>query len=360
MSAFLRSRESPLAPWPAILSLTLLLLAGCSSGSAPADTGAAANTPSVLVQTTLPRRQALPVTLTLFGEVAQDVGASENISFARPVLLSRLLVSAGQRVVSGQPMLEVVTEPAAASTFRQAQSAVTLAQKSLASQQELFAERLTTQAQLAAARKALADAEVELAAQHQAGAQPGTQVVRASHDAVVASLSAQQGDRVQPGTTVLQLSRSSAQLVLLGAEPEDAARLTPGMAVKLHPVFGGTAVDGTVSQVYAVINPQTRLVDVAVRVAGGTGLLPGQKVRGEITLAVREAWVVPPPAMLSDAHGAYVYQVREGRAHRVGVRLLVATPNFDGVSGSIDPALPVVVSGNYELEDGGIVRTAPR
>lgn len=357
MSATLRLPGRPAA---ILLPLGLLLLAGCGSSPQPDAGGAAADAQSVLVQTTQPRRQALPETLTLFGEVAQEVGTNENISFARPVLLSRLLVSAGQRVVGGQPLLEVVTEPAAASAFRQAQSAVALAQKELASQQELFAERLTTQAQLAAARKALADAQAELSAQQQAGAEPGAQVVRASHDAVVATLSAQQGDRVQPGTTVLQLSRSGAQRALLGAEPEDVARLAPGMAVKLSPVFGGTPADGTVSQLYAVINPQTRLVDVAVRVTKGTGLLPGQKLRGAITLANKDAWVVPPSAVLSDDHGAYVFQVRGGHAHRVAVRLLVASAKFDGVSGAIDPALPIVVTGNYELEDGGAVRTASR
>ena len=344
-------------------TLLLLLLAstigGCGSSTKPEAAAPADAAPTVLVQTMPPRRQPLSETLTLFGEMVQDVGASENVSFARPVLISRLLVGAGQRVRAGQPLLEVVTDPNAAATFQQAQSAVTLAQHELKSQQELFTERLTTQAQLAVARKALADAEAALTAQRALGATPGTQTVRASHDAVVATLSAQQGDRVQPGTAVLQLSKAGAQRALLGAEPEDVARLAPGMAVQLTPVFGGNAVPATISQVFAVINPQTRLVDVGVRTTGASSqLMSGLKIRGDIILNVSDAWVVPHSAVLNDAHGAYVFQVAGGHAKRVSVRVSVENAKLDGVVGAIDPKLPIVISGNYELEDGAAVRAS--
>ena len=339
-------------------ALVLLLLVSSGCGSAGKDSAPSADAaPSALVQTMQPRRQALSETLTLYGEVAQAVGASENVSFARPVLISRLLVGAGERVRSGQPLLEVITDPTAAATFQQAQSAVELTQRELKSQQELFTERLTTQAQLAAARKALADAEAALTAQRGMGAAPGTQVVRATHDAVVASLSVQQGDRVQPGTAVLQLSKAGAQRALLGAEPEDVVRLAPGMAVNLSPVFGGSTVPATISQVFAVINPQTRLVDVGVRATGASAqLLPGLKVRGEITLNVVDTWVVPHSAVLDDARGAYVFQIAGGHARRVSVRVRVENANFVGVAGAIDPKLLIVTSGNYELEDGAAVR----
>jgi membrane fusion protein, multidrug efflux system len=255
----------------------------------------------------------------------------------------------------------VTTDPAAAATFEQASSAVVLAQRELRSQEELFAERLATQAQLAGARKALADAQSGLSAQQALGAAPGAHVVHAQHDAIVASLSAQQGDRVAAGTSVLQLSRANAQRALLGAEPEDVARLAPGMEAQLAPVFGGGAVPATVSQVFAVINPQTRLVNVAVRTTGASGaLLPGLKVRGDITLGVVEAWAVPRAAVLTDRGGAYLFQVVGGQARRIPVRVVVETSALDGVLGAIDPAQPIVASGNYELENGAAVRVASK
>ena len=355
---------NPNRPRPTLQALVcaslLVSLLGACKGSAdeatPADTKYDSD---VLVETMSPRREALPKTLTLYGEVAQEVGATENVSFARPVLISRLLVAAGERVHAGDPLVEVVTDPAAAAVYQQAQSAVTLAKKELASQQELFTERLTTQAQLAAARKALADAQAGSNAQHQLGAAPGSQIVRASHDAVVASLTQQQGDRVQPGTTVMQLSKAGAQRAVLGAEPEDAARLAPGMTVRLMPVFGGGEILAKITEVYAVLNPQTRLIDVSVRPADSAApLLPGMKLRGVVTLAATDAWVVPHSAVLDDAQGAYVFQIIDGHAKRVPVRVTVESEARDGVTGAIDSKLPIVVSGNYELQDGAAIRTS--
>ena len=342
----------------------LLAAVGASACSGPgkADTAAAdaAAAPAVLVRTTPPVRKALADTLTLYGEVAPDAGASENVSFARPVRIARLLVSAGQRVLANQPLLEVETDPSAVATFQQAQAALTLANKELTSQTELFAERLTTKAQLAAAQKSVADAQASLAAERASGAAPGKQLVLASHQGVVASLTAQQGDRVPPGTVVLQLARSGARRALLGAEPEDVGRLSAGMPVSVTPVFGGATAQASVSQVFAVINPQTRLVDVAVKLMDGAQFMPGTKVRGDVSLAVVDAWVVPASAVLEDGAGAYLFQLAGGKAHRVAVQVRVRGANNQGVTGPITAGQPIVVSGNYELEDGAPVRVADK
>ena len=344
----------------AVALLSMLSLSACSKPAAEADAKPGeATTGSVLVQTALPARKPLAETLVLYGEIAQDAGASENVSFARPVLISKLLVSAGQPVQRGQALLEVVTDPNAATTYLQAQSAVEAAQRDFKAQQELASERLTTQAQLGAARKALADAEAALTAQRLLGAAPGAQIVHSTRDGVIANLSAQQGDRVQPGAVVLQLAKSGGKRALLGTEPEDVKRLAPGMVVKLTPVFGGNPVAASIAQVFGVINPQTRLVDVAVRISDASSqLIPGSKVRGEVTLNATDVWTVPRSAMLEDADGAYLYQVVGGHAKRIKVRVKVENGEQAGVEGDLDPTAPVVMLGNYELTDGAPVRTA--
>ena len=339
---------------PAIAFL-LTALASCT----PAGTDTLPQT-SVLVQTMPARRQPLAETLVLYGEVAHDVGASENVSFARAVLITRLLVSAGQPVRRGQVLMEVVTDPNAATTYLQAQSAVELARGELKRTGQLAQERLATQSQLATARKALADAETALQAQRSLGTAPGIQLVRASRDGVVASLSAQQGDRIPAGNSVLQLSAAGAQRALLGAEPEDVARLAPGMAVQLFPIFGGAPVPAKISQVFGVINPQTRLVDVATRTASASGrLIPGLKVKGQVVLRTLEVWAVPRSAVLEDTDGPYLFQIATGKARRVAVQRVVEQGDLVGVEGKLDPALPVVKLGNYELHDGMPVRDKP-
>ena len=84
------------------------------------------------------------------------------------------------------------------------------------------------------------------------------------------------------------------------------------------------------------------------------------QVRGEITLTSASTWTVPRSAVLRDARGAYIFQVKDGRARRVAVQTGVETDRVTEIRGGFEPSLPVVVTGNYELEDGMAVREAGR
>jgi membrane fusion protein, multidrug efflux system len=337
-----------------------LALAGCGSGAGDEAAKASdAPTGSVLVQTAMPRRQPLAQTMVLYGEVVQDVGDSENVSLARPIQISKLMVGSGQTVKRGEAMLEVVTDPNAATAYLQAQSAVAAAEHDYKVQQELSSEHLATQSQLSAAHKTMTDAQTALAAQQQLGAAPGKEVIRATRDGIVGNLTAQQGDRIQPGTALLQLSQTAGKRALLGAEPEDVRRLAPGMDVKVTPVFGGEPVAAKISEVLGVINPQTRLVDVAVVLPDASSqLIPGSKVRGEVSLTAANVWAVPRSAVLQDADGSYVYEVVGGHAKRAKVSVQVENGELAGIEGTLDAKVPLVVLGNYELADGMAVRTA--
>jgi membrane fusion protein (multidrug efflux system) len=322
----------------------------------------AADEPSVLVRTEALRRQTVSETLTVYGTVIPATGATENVSFPRPVQVDRLLVAPGQVVKRGEPLLEVSTDATAAAAYRQAESAEAFARGELKRMQDLAAQQLATQSQLAAARKALHDAQSVLAAQQKLGAGLNKQTVKAPFDALVAAISVQQGDRIQPGATVMQLARSGALHALLGVEPEDVGRVRVGMPIRLASVFSsGETVAATVSQVFGAINPQTRLVDVAARLTGSPrGLLPGMQVRGHIALEGQDSWVVQRSAVLQDGRGAYLFQVSDGHARRVDVTVGVESDGVVAVSGKLDSRLKVVVLGNYELKDGMALREAGR
>lgn len=342
--------------------LLSLMLAIVMNLPLAASAATAADEPSVLVKTEVLRKQTVSETLTVYGTVMPSTGAAENVSFPRPVQVARLLVAPGQVVKRGEPLLELSTEATATAAYRQAESAETFAQGELKRMEDLAAQQLATHSQVAAARKALQDAQSALAAQQKLGAGLANQTVKAPFDALVAAISVQQGDRIQPGTTVMQLARSGALRALLGVEPEDAGRVRVGMPIRLASVFSsGETVNATVSQVFGAINPQTRLVDVAARLAGSTkGLLPGMQVRGFIDLGGQERWVVSRTAVLQDGRGAYLYQVSDGHAKRVDVTVGVESGGFVAVSGNLDSHLKVVVLGNYELKDGMVVREQAR
>ncbi|HCA27986.1 MAG TPA: efflux transporter periplasmic adaptor subunit, partial [Betaproteobacteria bacterium] len=311
-------------------------------------TGAAADQPSVQVQTTPLRQMSFSKTLASYGMAIPSPIRQRSLSLPHAGQIARLYVSAGQTVKRGAPLLELHTDPVAFAHYRQARAAVQFARGELKRVQQLTAGHLATQSRLAAARKALTDAEAALAAQRRLGAGRGTETLKAPFDAVVTRLAAHAGERLPAGTNVLRLSPVGALSFQLGVEPADSAQVGIGMTVRIIPVFGsGPPVRATIRDIHGVVNPKTRLVDVIARVDGKTPrrLLPGMMVRGDIRLATRKHWGVPRSAVLRDSRGAYLYQVAQGRAKRVAVATGWIDGRFISVSGGLDPRLPVVVVG---------------
>jgi RND family efflux transporter MFP subunit len=315
---------------------------------------------SVQVQTVVLKQQPMADTVAGYGVVAPDTRALQTVSLPRPGQIVGLLVSAGQLVKKGAPLLEFATGANATLGYRQAQQAVRFAQSEVTRIAQLAGQQLATQSQLAAAEKALADAQAALRAQETIGSDQALEKVRAPFDGVVVALQAAQGDRLTADAPVLQLARSGGQRVLLGVEPGDVARVHPGMAVSVAPVFDPERrVPGRVAQVFGMINPQTQFVDVLVAVPGG-GLMPGTRVHARIQLNRKIQWVVPRSAVLRDAQGAYIFQVRAGKAHRVNVQTGFERDGLIGVQGAFSANEPVVSLGNYELRDGRAVRESGR
>lgn len=316
----------------------------------------AADTPSVRVETVAMKQQQMTDTVSGYGIVSPDTRSLETISLPRPGQIVKLLVSPGQTVKKGSALLQFGTGADAAMNYQQARQAVDFAMSEATRIGQLVAQQLATQSQLATANKALADAEAVLHTQESIGAGRALEQVAAPFDGIVMSVQAAQGDRLVAGAPLLQLARASGQRVLLGVEPDDARRVRPGMPVSVVPVFSSeTRVQGRIAQVFGMINPQTQLVDVLVKVAGG-GVMPGTRVRAEIGVARQSAWVVPRSAVLQDANGAYLFQVAHGKARRVKVQTGLERNGLIAVQGPLDTGLAVVRLGNYELADGMAVR----
>ena len=324
----------------------------------PAHGVHAAQEPSVLVTAALIKQQTLADVLTGYGTVVPDAGSTVNVNLPRAGQVARLLVSPGEIVRSGSPLLEFDTASTAALGYQQAAVAFAFAREELKRVEQLVSQQLATQSQLGAARKGVADAEAALQAQHQMGASLATQRVAAPFEGIVVNIAVAQGDRIAAGATVMQFARLTGLRLQLGIEPADSNRVKAGMPVRLIPVLDDKrTVQARVDQVHGMVNPQTQLVDVIVRLAGRT-LMPGTRVRGEITTASNKVWTVPRSAVLRDAQGAYIFQLKGNRAQRVSVQTGAESGGAIGITGRFDPALKVVVVGNYQLKDGMLVREA--
>jgi membrane fusion protein (multidrug efflux system) len=320
----------------------------------------AAEAPSVAVQTVALKQQIMTDAVSGYGVVSPDTHSLQNINLPRPGQIVDLLVSAGQVVKKGTPLLEFGTGTDAALRYQQALLATTFAQSEVARIEQLLSQQLATQSQLAAAKKILADAQASLRAQIKIGSGRALERVIAPFDGVVVALQAAQGDRLVAGAPVLQLARAGGQRVLLGVEPDEVKKVRPGMPVSVASVFNAEhKVAGRVAQVFGMINPQTQFVDVLVQLPSG-GLLPGTRVRAEIQVSRQTVWAVPRSAVLRDAQGAYLFQVHQGKARRINVQSGLEQEGLVAVRGAFTANEAVVSLGNYELQDGMAVRGSGR
>jgi RND family efflux transporter MFP subunit len=334
------------------------LLFGCGK-AAPDDDEAAAPAGAVAVTTTVPVQQTFHDSIEAWGSAAGDPQRARSISLGHGGQVTALHVSAGQSVKRGQPLLTITPDPVARSAYQQAQTALSLATGELKRTEQLASQRLATQSQLATARKALADAQSALAAQRALGGDAATETIDAPADGVVTGLQVGLGERIAANAPLLSFTPTHALLAVLGVQPEDGARLRPGMPVRLQPVYGERETfAGTLRMVGQSIDPQTHLLNAQVELpaTASASLVPGAPLDAQIRTADFTAWSVPRAAVLHDEHGDYLFQLERGHAKRVNVKLRSAQGDPVGVDGPLDAKAKVIVLGVYELNDGDAVR----
>ena len=315
---------------------------------------AQAESGSVLVQTAPASQQAMPLTMGIFGDVA--AGKVESHSFPQAGQVLRMAVVPGQAVRRGELLATLATDPNATQAYQQAASALDFSRNELKRQQDMLALQLATQSQVDGAAKAFSDAQAALTAQVRQNGAHGTVDLLAADDGVVAAIPVAQGDRVAAGATIVQIGRTDTLRVMLALEPARAGEVKPGMKVTLVAQDGAPAVSTTIASVQAMVDPKTQMAGAIALLPATAPMAVGTRVQGQIELGKRSAWSVPRQSVLVDDQGAYLFQVAKDVAHRVAVRKLVETGAVTGVDGPLDAALPVVVVGNYELQDGASVR----
>ena len=150
-----------------------------------AASSAVAETPVVLIRTAPAVEKAVSETLTAFGVLDPDPDQVLSLSLPHAGLINRVWVRLGQRVKSGDRLLEVITAPDARMQYLQAQSAVDYARRELDRQQNLLDEQLATRAQVDVAKKSLQDARATLEALRQRGIDVAEETLRAPVDGIL-------------------------------------------------------------------------------------------------------------------------------------------------------------------------------
>jgi RND family efflux transporter MFP subunit len=268
-----------------------------------------------------------------------------------------IAVTPGETVRGGDRLLDFGASAAAISAFQQAVSALTAARQQRNHAAQLLGQQLATRDQLAQADKAVADAQATLDALQREGSDRARQTLTAPFDGIIATIPVAQGDRVQPGATLMTITRLDGLVVTIGIEPGARARVRPGEAVHLTPLSDGQPLEGQIVRVDGSLNPKTRLLDTDVSVPAGS-VISGTAYQAEITVGEIKGWIVPHDAVLTDAKGAYLFQVSGSTALRVEVKIVGTTGTDDVVQGTLDPQQPIVIQGNYQLSNNALVRTS--
>jgi RND family efflux transporter MFP subunit len=329
---------SSAAPWPA----------ACADEQSPAQS-------SVLVTLTPLKAGSLPRVVIGYGSVEPAAAGRQTVMAPLAAIVGEVYVRLGEEVARGAPLTRLVPSPRTASSYTDAGTALKVAQQLVASTRKLAAEHLATAQQLADAEKSESDARSALTALDALGA-AGPHIVRAPFRAVVTALSASPGAIVAEGSPLLELAAPAKLVLRVGVVPAEAAAVAPNQQVAVTLVGADRPVPGRVLLRGSATESGTGLVPVEISLPPGE-LMPGELAEAAITTGEAQGYVVPHEAILVNDSGApYVVQAIGTTAHKVAVSILVARGDQDVVSGQLKAGAPLVLAGNYQLDEGTKIR----
>lgn len=323
----------------------LLILAGCGK---QADT--AGEPVHAEVQAMTVAQASLPDSVPAYGMAIPAPDAKTTLNVQAAGTVTHLDISPGLAVKRGQHLLTLTLTPAAVAAFRQAQSAVRVADEARAHTAQLLAQQLATRDQVNEADKAASDAHANLEALRQQQGDHSTIDIDAPFDGVVESVSVAQGDALQAGVPLLALTRPERVIVRAGLELDMLGRVVPGESVTLTPLNGGQPIVGKVVRVATALDPHTHQLDVDI--AADSSIVGGAGFRADIVVGRQQGWLVPRDALVGDDQDWQVYQVDGDKAVRVAVKVLGEQGDKSVVAGSLDARRPLVTVGAMQLDDG--------
>jgi multidrug efflux pump subunit AcrA (membrane-fusion protein) len=154
----------------------------------------------------------------------------------------------------------------------------------------------------------------------------------------------------------MTLSRTDQVILSVGVEPSALAKVKPDLPVHLTSLLPGRKpADGKVKRIGAAIDMKTRQVPVIVEIPQGVALA-GENFKAGIEVGKFQGWVVPRDSIGTNAKGTFVYQIDEGHAKRIYVNVIGSVGKNSVVDGDIDSQKEMILSGNYQVDDGDAVR----
>jgi cobalt-zinc-cadmium efflux system membrane fusion protein len=342
----------------AVLSAALgpALAAGCGKHAGDEGDGAEPR-PVVGARTAVVTTQPFTETVGAIGTVVGRAGHVAALGAPAAARVARVLVTAGQHVRAGQPLVELDQ-----TTFRgnaeSAAAALSASERAYERAQRLVDEGIAPRKDVEQAAAELARARADAVAARRA---EQLSVLRAPIAGVVTRMAATLGATADPSQPLVEITDASALDVVLSVTPADAARVRPGAAVSLGAGQGAAGEPlgaGAVADVAGAVDSTSRSVAVRVRPTGvRRPLRIGETVSGQIAVAVvPNAVTVPLEALVPDGEAFRVFVVdASGTAHARTVSVGARTDAAAEIRSGLAPGERVVTYGAYGVEDSAKV-----
>ena len=324
-------RRTAAAVLPAFAFATLMCIAGCSSKADP-KTASPADTPHNVTLTSAQRQHIHVLTLARSSyqrsietsgvvDFDRDQATQVLAPFSGPV--TEVLVSQGEQVRQGQALARVDSPDfaAAAGAYRKTLAAAKVADELAATDSDLYAHQAISQREQAQARSDATGAEADRDAALQAllalhvdqqsiaairagkPATHGEAVIRAPIGGTVVEKLIAPGQLLAAGTTPsFTIANTSTMWVMAQLFGDQAALVKDGDHVTIDSGTDDAKIQGKVTNVGGVVDPDTRAIAARVLVDNADAALKKQMyVRVHIQSSdTREGLLVPASAVLRD------------------------------------------------------------
>ena len=221
----------------------------------------------------------------------------------------------------------------------------------------LRSKRINSPANVDDAQNLMKRAEIELG---QAEEALRDRTLKAPFDGVVGIPKVERGDRITSTTEVISLDDRSELYVEFEIPELYFARVAVGEPVMARtPSFDDREFTGKIDQIDTRVDPATRAVMARAVLPNGDDLLrPGMSFAVEVVLPGKPFPQIPELALLWIKGESHVWQVRDGKAKQIAVRIVRRLNSTILVDGPIGPGDLVVVEGVQRLRPGIAVRHA--
>ncbi len=177
--------------------------------------------------------------------------------------------------------------------------------------------------------------------------------VLAPRSGKVVKLNVIKGDAVETGTSLLEIADYSEVYAVAKVYESQVGRITKGMPARIYsPALKNKELDSKVDVIGSEVNPQSRTVDVWLRVKNQNEQLKINMTVSVFFLADKEdeSIVVPKSALLGSGGERFVFVVEGNKYTRTSVVTGIENDKWIEIVEGLTPGDSVVTQGNYQLQ----------